>query len=46
VQRAQSDLALDDPSICFENMAKFRKFLNSINYDGPITALTDNTKLE
>ncbi|CAI2190875.1 17376_t:CDS:2, partial [Funneliformis geosporum] len=46
VQRAQSDLALDDPSICFENMAKFRKFLNSINYDRPIAASTDNTKLE
>ncbi|CAB4491852.1 unnamed protein product [Rhizophagus irregularis] len=46
VQRAQSDLAIDDPSICFENMAKFRKFLNSINYDGPIAASTDNTKLE
>ncbi|PKY56474.1 hypothetical protein RhiirA4_428273 [Rhizophagus irregularis] len=27
-------------------MAKFRKFLNSINYNGPITASTDNTKLE
>ena len=27
-------------------MAKFRKFLNSINYDGPIAASTDNTKLE
>ncbi|CAB4429964.1 unnamed protein product [Rhizophagus irregularis] len=37
---------IDDPSICFENMAKFRKFLNSINYNGPITASTDNTKLE
>ncbi|CAB4419112.1 unnamed protein product [Rhizophagus irregularis] len=46
VQRAQSDLAIDDPSICFENMAKFRKFLNSINYDGPIAASSDNTKLE
>ena len=27
-------------------MAKFRKFLNSINYDGPIAASMDNTKLE
>ncbi|CAB5359147.1 unnamed protein product [Rhizophagus irregularis] len=27
-------------------MAKFRKFLNSINYDGPIAASSDNTKLE
>ncbi|CAB5393436.1 unnamed protein product [Rhizophagus irregularis] len=39
VQHAQSDLAIDDPSICFENMAKFRKFLNSINYDSPIHSL-------
>ncbi|GBB90055.1 hypothetical protein RclHR1_16920005 [Rhizophagus clarus] len=46
VQRAQSDSALDDSSICFENIAKFRKFLNSINYDGPIAASTDNMKLE
>ncbi|CAG8649425.1 16588_t:CDS:2, partial [Gigaspora rosea] len=41
-----TNLALNDPSICFENMAKFKKFLNSINYDGPIAASTDNTKLE
>ncbi|RIB26118.1 hypothetical protein C2G38_2164226 [Gigaspora rosea] len=27
-------------------MAKFKKFLNSINYDGPIAASTDNTKFE
>ncbi|CAG8690057.1 12944_t:CDS:2, partial [Funneliformis mosseae] len=46
VQHAQSDLAIDDLSICFENMAKFRKFLISINYDGLIAASTDNTKLE
>ncbi|PKC03807.1 hypothetical protein RhiirA5_379876 [Rhizophagus irregularis] len=46
VQCAQSDLAINNPSICFENMAKFRKFLNSINYDVPIAASSDNTKLE
>ena len=27
-------------------MAKFKKFLNSINYNGPIAASKDNTKLE
>ena len=46
MQRSQSDLTLDDLSICFENMAKFRRFLNSINYDRPIAASTDNTKLK
>ncbi|GBC43478.2 hypothetical protein GLOIN_2v1747656 [Rhizophagus irregularis DAOM 181602=DAOM 197198] len=37
---------LTDPNLCFENVAQFKRFLNSIGYDGPIAAMTDNTKLK
>ena len=37
---------LTDPTLCFENVARFKRFLDSIGYDGPIAAITDNTKLK
>ncbi|CAJ0841771.1 4049_t:CDS:2 [Entrophospora sp. SA101] len=43
--RTNSDLSLNDPRICHENMCKFKQFLDGIKYSGPIAASTDNTKL-
>ena len=37
---------LTDPTLCFENVAWFKRFLDSISYDGPIAAMSDNTKLK
>ncbi|CAG8823795.1 631_t:CDS:1, partial [Dentiscutata erythropus] len=36
---------MSDTSICFENMAQFKRLADSMNYNGPIIAMTDNTKL-
>ncbi|CAG8554243.1 4492_t:CDS:2 [Gigaspora margarita] len=32
-------------SICLENMARFKKLADSMNYNGPVITMTDNTKL-
>ena len=32
--------------ICYENMLRFKKFADSLNYEGPVAAMTDNTKLK
>ncbi|RHZ84760.1 hypothetical protein Glove_76g19 [Diversispora epigaea] len=32
--------------LCFENVARFKRFLDKINYKGPIAAMSDNTKLK
>ncbi|CAG8665804.1 24696_t:CDS:2, partial [Gigaspora rosea] len=37
---------LTDPTLCYENVAQFKQFLDSVGYDGPIAAMTDNTKLK
>lgn len=44
--RSNSEDMLTDPTLCFENVAQFKRFLDSIDYDGPIAAMTDNTKLK
>jgi hypothetical protein len=36
---------LTDPDLCFENVARFKRLIDTIQYDGPISAMTDNTKL-
>ena len=37
---------LTNPDLCFENVARFKRFLDKINYKGPIAAMSDNTKLK
>ncbi|EXX60238.1 hypothetical protein RirG_181750 [Rhizophagus irregularis DAOM 197198w] len=44
--RSNSEDILTDPTLCFENVAHFKRFLDSIGYDGPIAAMSDNTKLK
>jgi hypothetical protein len=36
---------LTNPTLCFENVARFKRFLDSVGYNGPIAAMSDNTKL-
>ena len=36
---------LTNPTLCFENVARFKRFLNSVGYNKPIVAMSDNTKL-
>ncbi|CAG8810808.1 42525_t:CDS:2, partial [Gigaspora margarita] len=43
---SNSEDMLTDPTLCFENVAQFKRFLDSVGYDGPIAAMTDNTKLK
>ncbi|RHZ54540.1 hypothetical protein Glove_426g102 [Diversispora epigaea] len=44
--RANSSDTLTNPDLCFENVARFKRFLDKINYKGPIAAMSDNTKLK
>ena len=44
--RSNSEEMLTDPTLYFENVTRFKRFLDSISYDGPIAAMTDNTKLK
>ena len=32
--------------MCYENVARFKRLLDTLKYDGPIVAMTDNTKLK
>jgi hypothetical protein len=44
--RRNSKDRLTDPDLCYENVARFKRLVDSIQYDGPVTAMTDNTKLK
>jgi hypothetical protein len=44
--RRNSEDYLIDPDLCFENVARFKRLIDTIQYDGPIAAMTDNTKLK
>jgi hypothetical protein len=44
--RRNSEDQLTNPDLCYENVAKFKRLIDSIKYDGPIAAMTDNTKLK
>ncbi|CAB4438414.1 unnamed protein product [Rhizophagus irregularis] len=37
---------LTNPELCFENVARFKRLIDTIGYDSPIVAMTDNTKLK
>ncbi|RIB11242.1 hypothetical protein C2G38_2262096 [Gigaspora rosea] len=43
--RKKSEEHILDTSICLENMARFKRLADSMNYNGPVIAMTDNTKL-
>ncbi|RIB02308.1 hypothetical protein C2G38_2228167 [Gigaspora rosea] len=44
--RRNNNKYLTNPELCYENVAKFKRLLDTINYNGPIAAMTDNTKLK
>ncbi|RHZ80535.1 hypothetical protein Glove_134g157 [Diversispora epigaea] len=44
--RANSSDTLTNPDLCFENVVRFKRFLDKINYKGPIVTMSDNTKLK
>ena len=44
--RSNSEEMLTDPTLCFENVAQFKRFVDSVGYNGPIVAMADNTKLK
>ncbi|RHZ75230.1 hypothetical protein Glove_216g156 [Diversispora epigaea] len=47
IRRLRTSLnVFKNPDLCFENVVRFKRFLDSINYTGPITAMSDNTKLK
>jgi hypothetical protein len=37
---------LTNPELCYENVARAKRLIDTINYNGPICAMTDNTKLK
>ncbi|PKC56066.1 hypothetical protein RhiirA1_446657 [Rhizophagus irregularis] len=37
---------LTDPDLCYENIARFKRLIDTLHYEGPISAMTDNTKLK
>ncbi|CAG8602924.1 203_t:CDS:2, partial [Cetraspora pellucida] len=43
--RQKSGECMSDTSICLENMARFKRLADSLNYKGPVIAMTDNTKV-
>ena len=46
LNHAQSNEAIINTDICYENMVRFKRFADSLNYKGPVAAMTDNTKLK
>lgn len=44
--RRNSEDCLTNPNLCFENVARFKRLADSIQYNGPVVAMTDNTKLK
>ncbi|RGB36571.1 hypothetical protein C1646_757962, partial [Rhizophagus diaphanus] len=38
--------SIHNPDLCYENAARFKRLIDAINYDGPVVAITDNTKLK
>lgn len=44
--RSTSEDAINNPDLCFENIARFKRLLDVLNYKGPVAAMTDCTKLK
>jgi len=44
--RRNSEDYLTNPDLCYENVARFKRLVDSIQYNGPVVAMTDNTKLK
>lgn len=44
--RSNNEDRLTNPELYFENVARFKRLIDTIGYNGPIAAMTDNTKLK
>ncbi|GES74758.1 hypothetical protein GLOIN_2v1772310 [Rhizophagus clarus] len=44
--RRNGEDCLTNPDLCYENVARFKRLIDTIKYSGPIAAITDNTKLK
>ena len=44
--RRNDEDCLTNPDLCYENVAKFKRLIDTIKYNSPIAAMTDNTKLK
>ncbi|GBC42011.2 hypothetical protein RIR_jg9593.t1 [Rhizophagus irregularis DAOM 181602=DAOM 197198] len=44
--RANNEDTLTNPNLSFENVAKFKRLIDILNYQEPIVAMSDNTKLK
>ena len=44
--RSNNEDYLTNSELYFENVVRFKRLIDTINYDGPIAFMTDNTKLK
>ncbi|PKC07797.1 hypothetical protein RhiirA5_417714 [Rhizophagus irregularis] len=44
--RSASEDAINNPDLCYENVARFKRLLDVLNYKGLVAAMTDCTKLK
>src|SRR5206468_189829 len=44
--RNNSENSLNNPNLCLENIIRFKRMIDKFTYDGPIAAMSDNTKLK
>uniref|UniRef100_U9UV44 Uncharacterized protein n=1 Tax=Rhizophagus irregularis (strain DAOM 181602 / DAOM 197198 / MUCL 43194) TaxID=747089 RepID=U9UV44_RHIID len=44
--RTNNEDTLTNPNLSFENVAKFKRLIDILNYQEPIVAMSDNTKLK
>jgi len=44
--RRNNEDYLNNPELCYENVVRVKRLIDKINYNGPICAMTDNTKLK
>ncbi|RGB23728.1 hypothetical protein C1646_774089 [Rhizophagus diaphanus] len=45
-QNLEGRYYLTNSNLCYENVAKFKRLIDTIKYNGPIATITDNTKLK
>ncbi|CAG8553684.1 25038_t:CDS:10, partial [Racocetra persica] len=44
--RRISDNVINNPDLCYENVAHFKRLLDTLHYQGPVVAMTDCTKIK
>src|SRR3954471_19782946 len=44
--RSTSEDIINNPDLCYENVAQFKRLLDALHYKGPVVAMTDCTKLK